>query len=158
MAFSCFRNRRNRPLCQHPLEKTDRARFELAEGNAASSRFPCEHHKPLGHLSEGGCAGKNRTSNEGAYETPQPAKACPRKNQNRIEKDAHHSAARKADESNAIGFPTFGFQDHPRPSRVSPPHSTPGGTSWKDGRPERAADSPTECCPRFLRSKAGDSS
>jgi hypothetical protein len=33
------------------------------------------------------------------------------------------SAVRKADESNAIGCPTFGFRDHPRPSRVNPPHN-----------------------------------
>jgi hypothetical protein len=32
---------------------------------------------------------------------------------------------RKADESNAIGSPTFGFRDHPRPSRVNLPRSTP---------------------------------
>jgi hypothetical protein len=34
---------------------------------------------------------------------------------------AVQSAVRKADESNAIGCPTFGFRDHPRPSRVNPP-------------------------------------
>jgi hypothetical protein len=37
------------------------------------------------------------------------------------------SAVRKADESNAIGFPTFGFRDHPRPSRVNLPRNTPRG-------------------------------
>src|SRR5262249_33351473 len=74
-----------KPLSHPSNEPFDKSGWRLGESNPCfrSARPMCSryHQVPMTcsrAAPENGSAGKNRTSNTGAYETPQPTKACPR--------------------------------------------------------------------------------